>query len=425
MMPMQLLQRVLFVVSIVGLTAIITTGCSHEAPKAASETKAAAEPRVVPVTVTVVTERAIQRTIEVVGTFHGMEEVTVSSKAAGRITKILHDVGDTVKAGDELLEIDDIDYRLAVEEAARSLESELAKLGLAKLPSGQVNIDELPSVIRNQALTENAKRKYQRADSLRAKNINSQDEFEQTQTDYQVAEMNLEQARMDARSTIAAARHRNASLTMMAQKLRDTKVTVPAPSNSEAASFVVSERLVSEGEMVQGAPPTELFKLVVDNVLKLKVTVPERHIGDLSVGQTAAIAVDAYPRETFEGRVSRINPTIDPASRTCEIEVLVQNNDRKLRPGNFAKIAVLTSQDTQAITVPEETLVSFAGVQKIFVVRKGKAVAVEVKVGMRGDHWLEVVGDVQPGDQVVTTGYTQLADGTAVRVRTAETTRIK
>ncbi|HEX3870252.1 MAG TPA: hypothetical protein VHV77_07450, partial [Pirellulales bacterium] len=68
---------------------------------------------------------------------------------------------------------------------------------------------------------------------------------------------------------------------------------------------------------------------------------------------------------------------------------------------------------------------SFAGVQKIFVVRKGKAVAVEVKVGMRGDHWLEVVGDVQPGDQVVTTGYTQLADGTAVRVRTAETTRIK
>jgi RND family efflux transporter MFP subunit len=422
---MQALKRSLALSSLVGLAALGAAGCSHDAPATATEVKAAPEARVIPVTVTTVTERSIQRTIEVVGTFHGLEEVTVSSKSAGRITKILHDVGDTVRAGDVLLEIDDTDYRLAAEESARALESELAKIGLSQLPEGQVKIEDLPSIVRNRLLVENAERKYLRAESLHAKNVMTQDEFDQNKTDFQVAEMNLSQAVLDARATLATARHRNATLTMIRQKLADTKVVAPAPSRGGDPRFVVSERLVSEGEMVQSSPPTELFRLVVDNSLKLKVTVPERNVGDLKVGQTAAIAVDAYPNETFEGKVSRINPTVDSVSRTCQIEVLVPNQERKLRPGNFAKIAVLTRQDARAVTIPEESLVSFAGVQKIFVVRDGKAAAIEVQVGVRGDNWLEVVGDVRPGDQVVTTGYTQLADGMAVRVRTVEPTAMK
>ncbi len=115
---MQALKRSLALSSLVGLAALGAAGCSHDAPATATEVKAAPEARVIPVTVTTVTERSIQRTIEVVGTFHGLEEVTVSSKSAGRITKILHDVGDTVRAGDVLLEIDDTDYRLAAEESA-------------------------------------------------------------------------------------------------------------------------------------------------------------------------------------------------------------------------------------------------------------------------------------------------------------------
>jgi RND family efflux transporter MFP subunit len=422
---MQSSHRVLTAFSILSFIFVGVAGCSHEAPKTAAASDKPAEPRVIPVTVTSVTERPIQRTIEVVGTFHGLEEVTVGSKAAGRITKILHDVGDTVRAGDVLLEIDATDYQLAAEEASRSLESELAKLGLTKLPQGDVNIDEMPNIVRNRLLVDNAQRKYMRAESLHSKNVTSQDEFDQTRTDFQVAQMNLEQAAIDARATLAAARHRNATLTMIRQKLLDTKIIVPVASNGSVANFVVSERLVSEGEMVQSSPPTDLFRLVLDDTLKLKVTVPERHIGDLKVGQLAGIAVDAYPRDTFEGKVSRINPTVDPVSRTCQIEVLVANNDHRLRPGNFAKIAVLTREDARAITVPEETLVSFAGVQKIFVVRNGKAVAIEVQVGVRGDHWLEVIGDVRPGDQVVTTGYTQLSDGVAVRVRGVEKTSLK
>jgi RND family efflux transporter MFP subunit len=116
-----------------------------------------------------------------------------------------------------------------------------------------------------------------------------------------------------------------------------------------------------------------------------------------------------------------MNPTVDRTNRTFQIEVLVPNAERRLKPGNFAKAAIMTHQDSNAITVPTEALVAFAGVSKVFVVQEGKAHAVEVRLGERGDGWLEVLGDLTEGASVVTSGQTQLAEGTTVRVRADET----
>jgi multidrug efflux pump subunit AcrA (membrane-fusion protein) len=114
------------------------------------------------------------------------------------------------------------------------------------------------------------------------------------------------------------------------------------------------------------------------------------------------------------------------------VEVLVANPARKLRAGSFAKASVFTRQDAQAPTIPEEALVTFAGVTKVFVVRDGKARAVTVRPGVRlevpgagrTENWVEVLGEVPPDSQVVTSGHSQLAEGTPVRIRTsAPTTR--
>ncbi|HWA98151.1 MAG TPA: efflux RND transporter periplasmic adaptor subunit [Pirellulales bacterium] len=400
-------------------------GCSKVVPAKVSEApEAPSQPKTVAVTVAPVAVRPVQHRVEVVGTFHGLEEVTVGAKSAGRITRIHHDVGDTVAPGDVLLEIDDTDYRLAVEEAARSMDSELARLGLSQLPAGDVNVNELPSVVRTRLLADNAKRKYERVQSLRARNVSTQDEFDQAQTDYEVAEVNLQQAIIDARAALAVARHRQAVLHSMQQKVQDTRIVVPAAASGHTqVRFVVADRMVSEGEMTQSSPSTELFKLVIDDPLKLKITVPERHIGELELGQTTAIAVDAYPGQMFEGKISRINPTVDSVNRTAQLEVQVANAEHRLRPGNFAKVSIVTRHAAQAAMVPEEALVSFAGVNKVFVVRDGRAVAVEVETGTRADHWLEVSGALDARDSVVTSGYTQLADGTPVRIRTPEATQ--
>src|SRR5262249_59300611 len=104
------------------------------------------------VTIAPVTYRAIQRTADVVGTFYGREEVTIAPKTAGRVVKIHHDVGDMVRPGEVLLEIDETDYLLAAEETQKAMESELARLGLSQLPTEEVDVDKLPTVVRARLL---------------------------------------------------------------------------------------------------------------------------------------------------------------------------------------------------------------------------------------------------------------------------------
>src|SRR5262249_23038634 len=145
-----------------------------------------------------------------------------------------------------------------------------------------------------------------------------------------------------------------------------------------------------------------LFKLVIDRPLKLQATVPERHKGEVRVGQDAELEVEAYPGQRFAGKVARVNPMVERSSRTFTVEVHVANDDRRLAPGSFAKAAIRTRVDATARTVPEEALVSFAGVTKVFVVRAGKAREVPVRPGVPLDvggpgkarTWVEVEGDL-------------------------------
>lgn len=190
-------------------------------------------------------------------------------------------------------------------------------------------------------------------------------------------------------------------------------------------TYLVAQRSVSEGEIVRPGSAA-LFRLVVADTLKLQAAVPERHLGAVKVGQAVEIRVEAYPKDKFPGKVARVNPTVDRASRTFQIEVSVPNADRRLAPGSFVKADVQTRLDPDAVLVPEESLVTFAGVTKVFVVRDGKAAAVVVRpTDVRIDagepgrvgFLAEVTGGVRPGDRIVTTGQTKLTEGAEVRAR--------
>ena len=136
------------------------------------------------------------------------------------------------------------------------------------------------------------------------------------------------------------------------------------------------------------------------------------------------LTVASHPGQVFSGLVTWINPGIDAESRTFQAEVAVPNDDRILRPGGFVKASVVTSAGSERTIVPVEAIVQFAGVTKLFVVNGDKARAVGVETGTEGPGWIEVRGDVPADAQVVVTGQTQLADGTAIVIRqaTPETT---
>lgn len=378
--------------------------------------------------------RTVQRTVEVVGTLHGRDEVEISAKVEGQVVRIHHDVGDVVAPGDVLLEIDPTDFRIAIAEGQRGLELELSRLGLDAMPVSNLDVTQLPSVVRASARVWNAEARLARFNRLGAGGAVTVEDRQQAQTDHQVAKAEHQQAILEAQATLASARQREASLETFRQRLKDTRIVVPRPSDG-TAEYIVCKREVAEGEMVRAMPgsSTSLFQLVIDQPLKLKVTVPERHKGEIRPDQEVDLAVDAYPGERFRGRVARISPSIDRASRTFQVEVTVPNEDRRLSPGGFAKASILTRVDADALAIPEEALVSFAGVTKVFAIREGKAREVHVRAGESlpggdGRTWIEVAGDL-PGDaSIITSGQTRLADGTAVRLRAprqAPTTEVR
>ena len=425
-----------------------------KAPAGKPVAGAADEKVVEPVVVTVApaTKRPVERRVRTVGTLHGFEEIDISPLVDGRVARVARDVGDIVAPGETLLEIDDSDFLLAVQEVGRGLELELAALGLSTAPDESFDITRLPAVERAELVERSAAETLERYQGLVARNAITKDEIQKAELALDTARLDRKQRLLEVEQALAAVRHREAVLATAQKRLADTRVVAPAieihtfpvPGTvavevaSEAAlarSFTVAARHVSEGEVVRSTPPAVLFKLVVEDVLKLKAAVPERYASAVKPGQEVDLAVESLPGVPVIGHVVRVNPTIDTASRTFDVEVQVPNADHRLKPGSFAKASILLERRADAVTVPEEALVRFAGVTKLFMVVDGRALAVAVEPGVRldvaeedaapgmpsggsqGRRWIEIPRDIPAGAAVVTSGHAQITDGAAVRVR--------
>jgi RND family efflux transporter MFP subunit len=145
--------------------------------------------------------------------------------------------------------------------------------------------------------------------------------------------------------------------------------------------------------------------------------VPERYMSQVQMGLDVEVRVEAYPNEVFPGKVARINPTVDSQSRSFDVEVHVPNPEHRLKHGGFAKADVIVSTADQALTVPLEAVTRFAGVSKVFTIQDETAQEIEITVGTQGPGWVEAMGGLQPGDVVVTSGQSKLANATRVTVR--------
>ena len=385
--------------------------------------KAGSAPKPIPVTVATVERRPVERSVEVVGTLKGWEEVTVGSKKTGRVVRVRHDMGDRVKPGEPLVELETVDAELSVQEAEKKLQAELAKLGLAELPKGDFDVTKVPSVIQARVALDRARQTLARERSLNQRSAGSFQDLQFAENDEAAGEAGLEAAIVTTRSTLANALASKVALDEARQALEDMEIRAPVPSQPPAGSdkpvvYAVSKRSVSEGQMLREGDA--VADLVVENPLRLWAQVPERFGAEVEIDQPVRIRVAAHPGRDFEGRVARINPSIDPVSRTFQVEAAVPNDEGLLRPGGFAKASILTRRDAEAITVPLESVVRFAGVSKIFVIETDQAREIKVETGLEGPGWIEVLGEVTPGASIVTTGQTQLAEGTPVTIRDPE-----
>jgi membrane fusion protein (multidrug efflux system) len=399
---------------------IFGVGCGHDdvEPLAASS-----GPRVIPVTVAKAERRTIETTVDVVGTLKGWEDVKVGAEKSGRVVKVLHDVGDRVKPGEPLVELEAINADLAVRQAEQRLISELAKLGLHELPKGDFDITQLPAVRQAQAATDRAEQKFAREQRLAEKKVNTVESYQDAEFELRDKQAALDNAILSARATLASAMASRVDLDVARQAREDLVVRAPEPTKlppglNEPIEYAVTKRTVSEGQMIREGE--EVLHLVIDRPLRMWVNVPEKYTPYATVGQEVRLTVASHPGRIFNGTVTWINPSVDADSRTFQVEVAIPNEDRALRPGGFVKASVITKRADERTVVPIEAIVRFAGVTKLFVVNDGKARDIPVETGTEGAGWIEVRGDMPPDATVVVSGQTQLADGTAVSIRQPE-----
>lgn len=294
--------------------------------------------------------------LQSVGTLSSDESVIIAAEVAGRIASIGFREGESVKAGDVLVKLDDALTR-----------AELADVE-AGLRLAQSNFDRANALSRSGAGTQRAR-----------------DEA---------------QAGLDtARAAVELA------------KVRLDKMEIRAPFDG-----VVGLRSVSVGAYAQvGQALVNLEKI---DQLKLDFRLPEINLRDIRVGQLVDIVVDAYPGRRFEGQVYAIDPQVDVNGRSIRIRARLANPDVLLRPGLFARVRVMGETRGQVVVVPEGAIVPRGTDNIVYSVKEGVAVESPVRLGRRNGGNVEIIEGLTAEDTVVTAGQSRLRDGLAVDIVT-------
>jgi membrane fusion protein, multidrug efflux system len=366
----------------------------------------ASSTRPVKVRVVSVSSRSVQRRVEAVGSLFPFEEVTVGSEVEGRVDEVYVDVGDRVARGRLLVKIVPVELGLALEQEQAALQQIQARL---TPPGGSPELKdprEASEVRKAEADRTDAEQKYHRAQELMAEGLIARGTFDEAEARYNAARAAYDMALQNVRNLQAQATGRSASVALAHKKLRDTLIRAPFAGQ-------IKERLVSPGQYVKVQTP--VMAIVDNDPLRVRLKVPEKMAGWVALGQPVTVQVEAYPGQSFQGKLSRMSPSVDPQTRAFEVEALLPNGDGLLKPGFFARATIASSHVDKALLVPQDALRYLYGVYKVFTVEKGTLKETEVKLGSRDGGQAEVVEGIQDGARVaVPVAGQELRDGAPV-----------
>lgn len=307
-----------------------------------------------PVAVQIATAEAapLPRTLDSVGTLESPEQTVVAAEQAAQVVEIDIPEGKLVQKGHVLVQLD------AGQAAAAR------KIARARL--------------------DNAKSKRARLQALRDSNVSSEQQLEDADAAFREAEGEVEEA-----------------------SIRVGKLTIRAPF-----AGIVGLRRIQPGQYVKvGDPVVELTRV---DPLQLVFSVPQRHASELAVGQ-GVLATAGRCGERFEGKVTAIEPMVDPATRTVKLKAEVPNPDGQLRPGMAASVRLVVEEIPDAIRIPHEAVVRQGARYFVYVI-DGEQHARQrpVELGTFFVDSVQVRSGVAAGDRVVVAGHQKLSPGSAV-----------
>jgi len=355
---------------------------------------------------TPVRRMSVQRQVDLSGTLMSPDQAKVSSEVAGIVRQVLVELGAEVKPGQVLVKLEPRELDLALRRAISLLRQTEAQLGIDGVKVTEPPPDEEISVVRTAiANRDDARAQLARARRLRGQNLLAQADLDTAETRVKVTEAAYQAAVESIQSLKASLQERRAAVELAQKKLDDAVIRAPVAGS-------VSERLIYPGEFIRENTP--VISLVQMNPLKLKTAVQEKHASLIRPDLQVQFRVEPFPDAVFKGRIAFVSPAIDQALRTFAVEVLVDNQDRRLKPGFFAKGAIFVRRDENVLAAPDDAVSTLAGVSAVFVVENNKIRQQIVEVGAHEGGLFEIVSGLKGDEILATSNLNLLATGVSV-----------
>ena len=253
-----------------------------------------------------------------------------------------------------------------------------------------------------------ASQAYDRASELSKRTLISQEAFDDAKAALQAKRAGYDASLQNAKNLRASIQASEATMKLAGRQLRDTEIRAPFDG-------FVEKRLVNLGELVKAQMP--VMAIVRLDPLKVTAEMPEKMAPWINGGRPVELHVDAYPTRTFTGKVTRISPAVNTATRAFPFEAAVPNGDAALKPGTFARVHVESGKVDDVLTLPYAALQYRYGVNRVFVVTGDRLAMRELQVGERLGDRIEVASGVKEGERVAITDVETLADGALVAVK--------
>jgi len=320
--------------------------------------------------------------VMVVGNLIGEATVDVAPRVGGRIESVLVKLGDRVAKGQLLAKMEDRDIAEQVKQSQANLE-----------------VNKATAVARDSDVKV-ALGAFTRAQAQMAGQLISKQTYEDAESRYNSAVAQLDVAKAQATQTQA--------------RIDELKITLSNTSITSPVDGFVSRRNLDPGAF---AGTNTIIASVVDiDTVRLVANLVEKDFKRVSPGVEARVEVDAFPGEKFVGKVSRVAPVFDPATRTATMEIEVPNPGFRLKPGMYARVRLTTDRRANALVVPRAAIVDIEGQRGVFIVDGPTAKFRAVQTGLQDNERVEILDGLQEKERVVTVGALALRDGDRITV---------
>ena len=388
-----------------------------------------------------VSARDVSATVQATGSFVAYDSSDVAPNVAGIIVATLVDVGAFVQRGQVIARLDSRDAtlrldqaRAAQQQAEASVRQAQSKIGLGQNQAFDPNT--VPEVLGAKAAYESAvaQQKLAQADAQRYANLVntgdvSRSAYDKAHTQVETADAQVNATRQKYEATLNAARQNYQGVATQEASLQGSRAQLSLAEKALADAQIrapfagyVSARPVTPGEYVSAT--SKIATIVRVTPIKLELQIPEMYAPQMKRDLSVEAAVTGYADRVFQGKVTAVNPSVDPNSRTFIVEVTFANTDVALRPGMFATARVVLPGSTPGIFVPQSAVITdpTTNSSQVFIIRDGRARLAVVQLGEKDGDQVRILSGI-PADAVLATDHLQdLYDGQSVRIAGAAVT---